>query len=197
MVSIFSSWPPDTTKHLAQQARRTRRCSVASQAKSRATLSRASLQPTIPASGWPIRRKSRSWRFISAESRPFRPWVPEPRCRESRPAQARDGSRRRIARLNIVSRCPTWVMGCRQDQVGSTTGVPQIVADLLRRASRRSRPKPTVRFSASFRLTEGSPLTTRQNLCAAWGKLSRECEAAAHQSPRPEDPRNAVVRGHD
>jgi NAD(P)-dependent dehydrogenase (short-subunit alcohol dehydrogenase family) len=50
--------------------RRTRRCSVASQAKSRARRSRASLQPTIPASGWPIRRKSRSWRFISRRTIP-------------------------------------------------------------------------------------------------------------------------------
>ena len=28
-------------------------------------------------------------------------------------------------------------MGCRQDQVGSTTGVPQIAADLRRRQSRQ------------------------------------------------------------
>ena len=47
------------------QARRTRRCSVASQAKSRATRLRTSSAPTIQASGWPIRWKSRTWQFTS------------------------------------------------------------------------------------------------------------------------------------
>src|SRR5207253_6607983 len=43
----------------------TKRCSVASQAKSRERRSRTSSEPTIQASGWPIRWKSRSWQFTS------------------------------------------------------------------------------------------------------------------------------------
>ena len=41
--------------------RQTRRCSVASQWKSRARRLRASSEPIIQASGWPIRWRSRSW----------------------------------------------------------------------------------------------------------------------------------------
>src|SRR5213593_2873312 len=48
-----------------QKARRTRQCSVASQAKSRARRLRTSSEPTIQASGWPTRWKSRSWQFTS------------------------------------------------------------------------------------------------------------------------------------
>src|SRR5215813_12201832 len=50
---------------LSPRARRTRLCSVASQAKSRARRLRTSSEPTIQASGWPIRWKSRSWQFTS------------------------------------------------------------------------------------------------------------------------------------
>src|SRR5438876_4061942 len=50
---------------LKAQVRRTPRCSVASQVKSRARRSRASSEPTIQASGSPIRWKSRSWRSTS------------------------------------------------------------------------------------------------------------------------------------
>ena len=50
-VNTLSPGPTDTA------------ISVASPAKSRARRLRMSSEPTIQASGWPIRRKSRSWRF--------------------------------------------------------------------------------------------------------------------------------------
>ncbi len=35
-----------------------------------------------------------------------------------------------------LSKGPLWVTGCRCDDVGMTTGIPQIAADLLRRPGR-------------------------------------------------------------
>jgi hypothetical protein len=56
-------------------------------------------------------------------------------------------------------RLPLRVTGCLPEGVSATAAVPQIGADLLHRASRRSRAqKPTVRSSVSFRPMQGSPL---------------------------------------
>src|SRR5437660_6646187 len=62
-VGARKGWPTTSTVSTCKAAvvhlARILSAELIGQAKSRATRSRASLQPTIPASGWPIRRKSR------------------------------------------------------------------------------------------------------------------------------------------
>ena len=51
-------------------------------------------------------------------------------------SSASNGSGHRQLRVPELDRWQIWVIGCRCDYVGSTTGVPQIADDLLHRRSR-------------------------------------------------------------